>query len=285
MLRAVRFSAQLDFDIEDSTLRAIGSLYNDLTYVSMERVQAEINKLLESSSPHKLALLWQTGLSRVIFPQIPDYPEAWDQVGSYQVTVSGKKAVYLAALFYLSHNFDPTDVAVEALRRLKYDNQTMTTVALLIRGLRNHHAFSERNVRRIVTELGEKIAADVLNLTALLNNNSPAFGGNQSRFALKSNQSYPALENNQNSFHLENNHNRPALESNESPSLYSNLVQFNTRPALSGQDLQHSGLCYGKEIGFMLYMLSLCLYERPELNDKKTLLTLAQMMKQKYPLS
>ena len=48
ILRAIRFSAQLDFKIEEKTLQAIKELYRDILHISKERIQAEINKILLS---------------------------------------------------------------------------------------------------------------------------------------------------------------------------------------------------------------------------------------------
>ena len=50
MLRAVRFSAQLGFVLEEGTRSAIESLCGNLKKVSAERIQAELVKLLTYSS-------------------------------------------------------------------------------------------------------------------------------------------------------------------------------------------------------------------------------------------
>ncbi len=45
MLRAIRFSAQLDFTIEANTLAAIQQRAADLTFIAKERIKAELDKL------------------------------------------------------------------------------------------------------------------------------------------------------------------------------------------------------------------------------------------------
>lgn len=45
MLRAIRFSAQLDFTIEVNTLAAIQQRAADLTFIAKERIKAELDKL------------------------------------------------------------------------------------------------------------------------------------------------------------------------------------------------------------------------------------------------
>ena len=46
MLRAIRFSAQLGFEIEGRTYEAIKSLHGDIAYVSFERIRAELDRIM-----------------------------------------------------------------------------------------------------------------------------------------------------------------------------------------------------------------------------------------------
>ena len=57
MLRAVRFSAQLNFEIEEKTKDAIKELSSNLSFVSKERIQTELMKLLVSDNPEKIESL------------------------------------------------------------------------------------------------------------------------------------------------------------------------------------------------------------------------------------
>ena len=56
LLRALRFSAQLGFEIEESTYAAIKTIAPNLAKVSKERVQAELTKLLLSAHPERRSL-------------------------------------------------------------------------------------------------------------------------------------------------------------------------------------------------------------------------------------
>lgn len=68
MLRAVRFAAQLGFDIEQGTLKAIVRMRENITKVSRERVAAELMKLVTAPYPvNGLAPLFHTGLARFVF--------------------------------------------------------------------------------------------------------------------------------------------------------------------------------------------------------------------------
>jgi poly(A) polymerase len=71
MMRAIRFSTQLDFTIEPNTLRAISQYKERIKIVSMERVCIELNKIICASTPSVgFKLLYDTGLLHVIFPEM-----------------------------------------------------------------------------------------------------------------------------------------------------------------------------------------------------------------------
>jgi len=71
MMRAIRFAAQLNFTIEESTLLAIKRNKKRIDIISRERITEEINKIILSPVPSKgFLLLEQTGLLKIIFPQL-----------------------------------------------------------------------------------------------------------------------------------------------------------------------------------------------------------------------
>ena len=63
ILRAIRFSAQLGFEIEDATRQAITEIAPNLIHVSKERIQVELTKLLLSDRPQTMKLVYETGIS------------------------------------------------------------------------------------------------------------------------------------------------------------------------------------------------------------------------------
>jgi poly(A) polymerase len=72
MLRAARFSAQLDFTVAQPVLDAMTAMADRLAIVSPERIRDEFNKLLLSSRPRAgLAILVDTGLAEVFIPELP----------------------------------------------------------------------------------------------------------------------------------------------------------------------------------------------------------------------
>ena len=69
IMRAVRFSAQLDFSIEPETLRSIAAHSENLRRISVERIRTELTKLLLSDHPERLLTAQELGLTRVFLPE------------------------------------------------------------------------------------------------------------------------------------------------------------------------------------------------------------------------
>jgi putative nucleotidyltransferase with HDIG domain len=71
MMRAIRFAAQLDFNIADETFEAIINDAERIKIVSQERITDELNKIMLSSKPSiGWDLLSKSGLLKIIFPQL-----------------------------------------------------------------------------------------------------------------------------------------------------------------------------------------------------------------------
>ncbi|MEX2983210.1 CCA tRNA nucleotidyltransferase [Streptomyces sp. C36] len=72
MMRAARFAAQLDFTVAPEVITAMTEMSDRLEIVSAERVRDELNKLILSSHPREgLKLLVDTGLARLVMPELP----------------------------------------------------------------------------------------------------------------------------------------------------------------------------------------------------------------------
>lgn len=71
MMRAIRFAAQLDFEIEETTFNSIRKNRERIKIVSIERITAEINKIMESEKPSKgFVLMDKAGLLEIVFPEL-----------------------------------------------------------------------------------------------------------------------------------------------------------------------------------------------------------------------
>ncbi|NLE26158.1 MAG: CCA tRNA nucleotidyltransferase [Clostridiaceae bacterium] len=236
MLRAIRFSAQLDFDIDKSTFAAINELSGDIIHISKERIQGEMNKILEAKAPHKLSLLWDSGLSKVIFPQIQSLPSIWGDIIKNFIGSENQKEILLSLLFYLTCKTDPISCAEDYLMGNKYDSKTQHSVKSYINCLTGIGPLTPRNIRKAAFEYGTNVTRNTLKILSMIksiNDNKPVF-----------------------SEHL-NGDTIPVI------------------PSISGLDLKSLGLD-GKAIKDMLDTILLCLYENPDLNSKDILIQLTK---------
>ena len=71
MMRAIRFAAQLKFDIDAETFESIGKNTERLKIVSMERIIDETNKIIMTDQPsYGFKLLFHSGLLKQFFPEL-----------------------------------------------------------------------------------------------------------------------------------------------------------------------------------------------------------------------
>ena len=90
MLRAVRFSAQLNFTLELETFNAIRSLHALIKYVSIERVKVELEKIWLSDFPFKgMQLFVDSGLSSNFLGDWENRLQTWDNFSSFNVKANG----------------------------------------------------------------------------------------------------------------------------------------------------------------------------------------------------
>jgi tRNA nucleotidyltransferase/poly(A) polymerase len=69
MMRAIRFAAQLGFQIEEKTWNGIIATADRIKIISQERITDELNKIILAPVPSiGLDLLYKTGLLQIIFP-------------------------------------------------------------------------------------------------------------------------------------------------------------------------------------------------------------------------
>lgn len=70
IMRAIRFATQLDFEIEERTLKALAKYKGRLKIISRERITTELEKIIASDRPSKgFNLLMDTGILEIIFPE------------------------------------------------------------------------------------------------------------------------------------------------------------------------------------------------------------------------
>lgn len=240
MLRAIRFSAQLGFDIEGRTCHAIKCLRRDIAYISFERIRSELDRILSSAHPDRLALIWDTGLSSHIFPGIPVLPEPCLKA-CHTPGIPGDPVYILSSLFYGAFTQDRAEQAKSLLRRLKYDNRTISDITNILRATEPLRTPTRRNIRLACRLYGRKpaeMAARILEQ-------------HEARCDMDILTAVPSL-----------------------------VTEPQPLP-VSGADLIRSGIGEGREIGIILSVLNLCLDEQPLLNDRETLLLLSGAIRKK----
>ena len=153
MMRAVRFSAQLDFEIEENTFSAIQKNCSLIANVSAERIREELFKTLLSNKPQNLILLKKCGLASFVFPEISEITEeklltVLSAAGKCEKNISLRLGVVFFGLNIESSNI---------LKRLKADNKTIKEVSLICELCKKDSYCDEKNVRHNISEFGEDI--------------------------------------------------------------------------------------------------------------------------------
>ena len=283
IMRAIRFSAQLGYSIEEETKEAIRTLAPNLRNISAERIQVELVKLMVSPHPDTLRVAYELGVTEVILPEFDkameteqNHPHHMYNVGEHTLQgllhVQPEKILRLAVLFHdigkpdtrttdehgIDHFRGHATVSEEKtkaiLKRLRFDNDTLSYVTRLVRyhDYGNQQEPDLRIVRRAIHKIGEDIfpllfavkKADILS---------------QSTFRREE-----KLEN---------------LEKWQQ--LYQEImdkkqcVSLKTL-AVTGSDLISIGMKPGKELGEVLQWLLDQVLENPEYNRKEWLLSQAE---------
>ncbi len=280
MLRAIRFSCRLGFEICDDTIKGIENNAELINNISAERIATELEKMLMSDYPERMMLLYQTGLSAHILPWF-DVCMQTEQNTPYHIYSVGEhilkvvcnspknKYVRLAAFLhdcgkpyvkttdcdgtdhFKGHEEKSAQMASEILKKLRFDNKTISIVKRLVL----HHRYDimpdKKNVRHAVYNRGSDIFPY---LTELMYADSKA----HSKFA--------AAER--------------ITRLDKIKKLYDEIVADGDALSLKELDIDGTGLCdigiTGTKVGeYLLYLLDKVL-DNPKLNKKEILLDMAK---------
>lgn len=188
IMRAIRFSAQLGYSIEEETCEAIKELAPTLEAISAERIRVELEKLLVSPHPDYLRQAYEMGITKVILPEFDrcmetpqNHPHHMYSVGEHVLhsldKVEPNRILRLTMLFHdigkpatvstdgegINHFYEHHTIGEEMtrdiLRRLRFDNDTINKVCKLV----EYHDYGNsvvpdmRIVRRAVNRVGEEM--------------------------------------------------------------------------------------------------------------------------------
>lgn len=193
MMRAVRFSAQLDYVIEKDTMEAIRALSGTLSKISAERIRTELVKLLLSGHPERFRTCYETGMTAVFLPEFDrmmetgqNNPHHCYSVGEHALCalrrIRPDQALRLAALLhdvgkpetesmdesgvnhFYGHAAKGAELTRKIMRRLKFDNDTADRVVRLVREHDRKIGLSPAQMRRTVNCVGEDLFPDLFDL-------------------------------------------------------------------------------------------------------------------------
>lgn len=186
IMRAVRFAAQLGYEIEKETVCAMKALAPTLSRISAERIAAELEKLLVSPHPDKIRMAYECGITAVVLPEFDRCMET-PQNNPHHVYSVGEHTIHalmncrpnrILRLTMLMHDFGKPEcrttdekgidhfyghpalsgkMADSILRRLKSDNDTRRSVGKLTRMHDREVRLTETGVRKAVIDIGEDL--------------------------------------------------------------------------------------------------------------------------------
>jgi len=194
ILRGVQFAARFNLAVEANTLAEMKKHSAMVESISPERIAEELNKLLEKAEKPSFGfrLMNQIGLLKYILPELaqavdieqPGGYHRWD-VFEHTLHVIDeaplKLTIRLAALFhdvgkpatrqlieggatFYGHDKLSKKQAGEALKRLRYSNEIIDQVEILV----EKHMFSEKagdkGIRRLISNVGPNLIFDLISL-------------------------------------------------------------------------------------------------------------------------
>ena len=257
ILRAIRFAAQLGFEIEEETYKAISDIAPNLKNVSKERIQVELTKLLLSDHPEKMTMVEATGICPYV---TADFAEVFDRERKYLAEadkaedgemLSKPSSANMEDSFtkvkilpqeksmrwagFLRH-MDPAKVR-GILKGLKLDNETIDNGRIMVGAAQTPLAPEKPQIRRFLSKMSRYQFEGCLYLKELDGDT-----------------------------HVEEIR-RLWKEIEEA----GDCVSLKTL-AVNGGDLMAAGIPKGKQIGETLAELLDLVLEQPELNEKACLL-------------
>ena len=280
MLRGIQFAARFGLTVENATLSAMVEHASLAVTISAERISEELNKLLLKAKNPSVGfrLMNQTGLLGIILPELaqtvgveqPGGYHRWDVFEHTLQTIDNsppRLLVRLAALFhdcgkpstrvlvadgatFYGHDHVGENMAYEALKRLRYSNEIIEKVCLLVRRHMFSESAGEKGVRRLINQVGRELIFDLIDLRQA---DTLAQGMGQDLLGIAEYRQKVEIELSRNS-------------------------AFTTRDlAIDGNDIMTNlGIEESPDVGIVLNYLLNKVLDEPSLNTKEQLLELAR---------
>ena len=273
IMRAFRFSAQLGFSIEEKTRIAAAERAENLKKISAERIRVELTKLLLSPHPDRLLWMQQNGITEIVLPEYDAMVATFLQEGKYvfnlgvytlkvieQAGTEGnwsKKELQMLKFAALLHSL--SGVAAKAvMRRLKFDNETTDMVVRLVTAYDEYIDLSGSKEEHPVAmrHMMHRLGPDMMELLwelqrAQIVSGNPEIMEHKSAVLAKTRVLY-----------------REVVARGDCVSL--------KQLAVNGKDIIGIGATPGRQLGDILDQLLQQVLDKPELNEREILLSLAK---------
>ena len=294
-VRAVRFSAQLGFEIERETLKAISEpeILKKTSGISLERFRDELLKLMKAEKPSAgLKLMEDSGILDIFIPEFKKCRGCiqGDFRGYHQFDVldhlfyacdgapASKQNVRLAALFhdigkpdvkrviptpqgdqftFYNHEAKSQQITKEILFRLKFSNAEIANIChLVVNHMFNYtQDWTDAAVRRFLAKIHEENLEDLYDLRL-----ADIYGMNNAPVRGQDSRTIALLNE---------------LKDRISKETEKNSVLSLKQLAVNGKDLMKNGISAGKDLGFVLNQLLETVMEDPSQNEKEQLIKIA----------
>ena len=165
MMRAVRFSAQLDFSIEDITLKALKENADLIKNISIERIREEFFKLLLSNHNERLDILLNSGMTEHFLPEILNRKYDYMKINFLSRDI-------VVRLSYILSHIESKSVN-KIMKRLKTDNKTASAVTNIVKYV-NYKINDSYSMRKLINLVGEN-TLKLIEVIGALNNSDMIF--------------------------------------------------------------------------------------------------------------
>ncbi|MCL2152053.1 MAG: CCA tRNA nucleotidyltransferase [Oscillospiraceae bacterium] len=260
MFRALRFRAELGFDIEEETMRAIRSNADKAKFISAERVRIELEKTLMSQRPEIAGEMIAAGLLCCYMTKRVERLGGLERIRSFPSEPDMRWCAFCALLLkeYLISS------AEEFLHSLRLDRKTIKTCAMALSVTK--FPDSRTDIKRVLS----KQDAQATRCAAAIHDGLDNMG-----------DGLPSREHSKCLPYIKDNMTSPdsagALTETEAITASGECYSISNL-AVSGRDLIKLGYPPGRDLGHTLARLLDHVIERPEDNTRETLLKIASNM-------
>ena len=156
MMRALRFSAQLNFSIEENTMLALKENAQLIKNISIERIREEFFKLIISDHNERLDLLYESGMLPYFLSELKKIIE--DNSISYS-TINTLSKDICVRLAYVFHTLDSDNVK-KILHNFRTDNKTNKITSQLVKYI-DFEITDKYSLRKLISILGENTEHEI----------------------------------------------------------------------------------------------------------------------------